>query len=77
MKAQKKGIFLMHLPISPIITGDAHHAYRDPTVIFKDGVYHLYCTLVETEEDGSVYMYLVESTSRDLSAWSAPKKGKN
>ncbi len=62
------------LPSSRILTGDASHAYRDPAAVFRDGVCHLYFTLVETEPDGGVYMYLAESRSTDLIAWSEPEK---
>ena len=64
----------MQLPRNPILTGDTHHAYRDPAAIFADGICHLFFTLVETEPDGGVYMYLAKSSSRDLTVWSAPKK---
>ena len=40
------------LPPSPILRGDDRTAYRDPAAILHNGVYHLYFTLVETEEDG-------------------------
>lgn len=63
-----------NLPSSRILAGDSAHAYRDPTAIFKNGICYLYFTLVETEEDGGVYMYLAESRSADLVTWSEPKK---
>ena len=58
------------LPHSPILRGNDRTAYRDPAAILHNGVYHLYFTLVETEEDGGVYMYLAESRSTDLHHWS-------
>ena len=63
-----------NLKSSRLLYGDTVRAFRDPAVILKDGVYHLYFTLVETEEDGTVYMYLGESRSSDLANWSEPKK---
>lgn len=57
-----------------LIRGDDTHAYRDPAVYYKDGIYRLYMTLVETESDGGVYMYIAESRSTDLADWTAPKK---
>ena len=63
-----------HLPSSRILAGDSAHAYRDPAAVFRNGVYYLYFTLVETEEDGGVYMYLAESRSADLVTWSEPRK---
>ena len=64
----------MMIPSSPILVGSETRAYRDPTAIYSDGIFHLYFTLVETEADGAVYMYLAESRSRDLASWSEPKK---
>lgn len=57
-----------------LIRGDDTHAYRDPAVYYKDGIYRLYMTLVETEPDGGIYMYIAESRSTDLADWTAPKK---
>jgi len=59
---------------SLLIRGDERHAYRDPTVIFRDGIFRLYCTLVETESDGGIYMYTVMFRSRDLVHWDGPVK---
>ena len=59
---------------SLLIRGDTTHAYRDPAVYYKDGIYRLYMTLVETEPDGGVYMYIAESRSTDLANWTPPKK---
>lgn len=60
--------------MNPHIRGDASHAYRDPAALYADGVFHLFFTLVETEEDGGVYMYTAKSVSRDLAHWSEPRK---
>lgn len=52
---------------SPVLLrGDAKTAYRDPAVFYRDGCFYLYFTLVETEEDGAVYLYLAMTTSTDL-----------
>ena len=60
---------------SPIIfRGDDKTAYRDPAVIYADGWFHLFFTLVETEADGEVYLYLAKSKSRDLVSWETPRK---
>lgn len=60
---------------SPIIfAGDHKTAYRDPAVIYADGWFHLFFTLVETEPGGEVYMYLAKSRSRDLVQWEEPRK---
>lgn len=59
---------------SRLICGDETHAFRDPAVIHRDGVFHLYCTYVETEADGEIYMYTVHMRSEDLIHWSEPQK---
>lgn len=62
------------LPSSYIIKGDATHAYRDPAVYLKDGVFYLYMTLVETECDGKVYMYVAYTKTRDFQSFSPIEK---
>ena len=37
---------------SRLIPGDDTHAFRDPAVFYKDGVFRLFCTYAETEPDG-------------------------
>lgn len=60
---------------SPILLrGDAHTAYRDPAVYYQNGTFYLYFTLVETENDGTPYLYLAMTTSRDLLHFSGVKK---
>ena len=59
---------------SRLIPGDETHAFRDPAVICQDGVFRLFCTYVETEADGEVYMYTVLMRSTDLVRWSEPRK---
>lgn len=59
---------------SRLIPGDDTHAFRDPTVIWKDGIFHLYCTYTETEADGTVFMYTVLLRSADLIHWDEPIK---
>ena len=41
---------------SRLIPGDMTHAFRDPAVIYKGGVFRLYCTYVETEADGGILL---------------------
>ena len=57
---------------SRLIPGDMTHAFRDPAVIYKDGVFRLYCTYVETEADGGVHMFTALLRSTDLVHWSDP-----
>lgn len=59
---------------SPILLGgNDTTAYRDPAAVYHDGTFYLFFTLVQTEEDGKIYSYIAESTSRDLKNWSEPK----
>ena len=48
-------------------------SYRDPAVLYHDGVFHLFCTLVETAPDKKIYSYTVQSKSRNLKEWSEPE----
>lgn len=60
---------------SPILfKGDSVTAYRDPAVLFEDGKFYLFFTLVEIEPDSMIYSYTVMSTSRDLKEWSPIQK---
>ena len=52
-----------------LIKGDSFCAYRDPAVIFHEGVFHLYFTYVDNSEGGP-WLYLAECTSTDLANWS-------
>lgn len=62
------------LPCSLLIRGDAVHAFRDPTAFYHNGVFYLYCTYVETEESGDIFMYTVSMKSTDLIHWSTPER---
>ena len=57
-----------------LLRGDAHTAYRDPAAYFHAGVFYLYFTLVETEPDGTVYLYLAMTTSTDLIRFTPVRK---
>jgi hypothetical protein len=55
---------------SPILfKGDAVTAYRDPTAVYHDGVFHLYFTFCRMKTEGA-FWYLGYSRSRDLVTWS-------
>lgn len=56
-----------------IIKGDDTHAYRDPAAVYHDGTFYLFTTLVRTEEEGLIYSYTAETTSKDLKNWSKPR----
>jgi len=60
---------------SPILfKGDSVTAYRDPAVLFDNGTFHMWFTLVEIEPDGKIYSYTAQSQSKDLLNWSNPIK---
>jgi len=59
---------------SPIIfKGDATTAYRDPAVIYHDGIFRLFYTYIKTDSDGKRYWVVAYSKSKDLVHWTNPK----
>ncbi len=56
-----------------LIAGDSTTAYRDPAVIYRDGVFRLYCTVNRREDDGRCYLHTAVMTSRDLLRWTRPQ----
>lgn len=59
---------------SPILfRGNETLAYRDPAVIYDSGTFHLFFTLVQTEEDGRVFLFVATSKSVDLVTWTTPR----
>jgi len=59
---------------SPVILdGDSTTAYRDPAVIYRGGVFRLYCTVNRREDDGRCYLHTAVMTSRDLLRWTHPQ----
>ena len=59
---------------SPIILpGGPTRSYRDPAVIYHDGVFRLFCTLIRPEADGRWYLYTVMSKSTNLVDWTEPR----
>jgi len=56
---------------SPLLfEGNATSAYRDPTVYYQDGTFHLYATVSFIDRDGLVYSQTACSRSTDLINWS-------
>lgn len=56
---------------SPIVLrGDENTAYRDATAVFHDGVFYLYVTMIQTEEENRIYSYTALSRSSNLRDWS-------
>jgi hypothetical protein len=67
-------MYLLKAITSPIIfKGTDNIGFRDPTAIYHDGIFRLFFTYNEIEEDGTVYMYTAMSKSKDLIHWSTPK----
>lgn len=60
-------------PSSVILRGDAVTAFRDPAVVYQDGTFHLFYTLVKTDAAGQVFLHLAKSQSRDLIRWTEPR----
>ena len=54
-----------------ILAGDDRFGYRDPAAFYHDGVFYLYFTMVEKEEQEQ-YFTIGMSKSRDLVNWSEP-----
>jgi hypothetical protein len=67
-------IVLDSLPSPVLFQGNARLAYRDPAAIYHGGTFHLFFTLVETEDDGQVFLYVATSKSTDLVKWTASKR---
>ncbi|MFD0670928.1 sialidase family protein [Cohnella sp. GCM10027633] len=65
---------LAGIPSPILLKGNERIAYRDPAAIYADGVFRLFYTLVETEEDGQAFLYTATSESRDLIRWSEPRR---
>mgnify|MGYP006291587651 CR=1 FL=1 len=69
-----QSIFLDGLRSPVLLAGNETIAYRDPAVLFAEGNFHMFFTLVETEPDGRIFMYTAYSKSSDLTDWTAPRK---
>jgi hypothetical protein len=61
------------LSSSLLLRGDDRTAYRDPAVVYHEGVFHLFFTLVKTDPSGAVFLHLAKSRSRDLVEWTASR----
>jgi polygalacturonase len=62
------------IPSPIILRGDEDRAFRDPAVLYHDGIFHLYYTYwLSDPNDGKRYSYTAESKSTDLIKWTEPK----
>ena len=70
--SEKSGSMLARLSEVRIFKGDDSTAFRDPAVVYDNGTFHLFFSLVKIERD-SVFSYTAQSSSRDLKTWSEPR----
>jgi sucrose-6-phosphate hydrolase SacC (GH32 family) len=58
---------------SPILMmGNDKTGFRDPAVIYNEGVFYMYYSLVLSEENEKIYWYVAYSKSDDLISWTDP-----
>jgi len=67
-----KKIDLSKIPSPIILKGDELTAYRDPAVIYHDGVFRLFYTYIKPHEGGGHYWVVAYSKSTDLVNWTEP-----
>jgi len=60
---------LAKLPSPVLFRGNRTTAYRDPTAIYHNGIFHLFFTYVETKPDGIAYLTIASTQSTDLRHW--------
>lgn len=63
---------LNSVPSPIILKGNDSTAYRDPAVLYHDGTFYLFCTVIKIEKD-SIYGYTAESKSKNLIDWTPPR----
>jgi len=60
---------------SPILfAGNDTKAYRDPAILYHDGTFYLFFSLMEIEPDGRIFSFIASSKSTDLIRWTTPRK---
>lgn len=72
LRAAQPAVDLAALTSPILIAGDDKTAYRDPTAVLHDGTFHLFATMVRTEEERRIYSYTVVSRSTNLRDWTTP-----
>ena len=72
LQVQAQNKLLGKLNSSILFQGNDTVAYRDPAVLYHNGVFYLFFTLVKTESR-KIYSYTALAHSRDLKTWSAVK----
>lgn len=58
---------------NPFLDFEPQAALRDPAVIFFDGTFYCFHTVVE-KNNGNYQLFVDVSTSRDLESWSQPRR---
>ena len=70
--SEKKPDLLAGIEDVRIFKGDGQIAYRDPAVLYHEGTFYLWFSVMRTERD-SVFSYVGQSRSRDLAHWTEPE----
>ena len=65
--AQSQSLEMLSSPI--VFQGDEKKGYRDPAVLYHQGRFHLFFTMVKTENE-KIFSYTAYSQSDDLIHWS-------
>ena len=68
MNSFQKVLNALESPV--LLAGNATTAYRDPCVLYHEGLFHLFFTLVETEREGKVFLYVATTTTRNFRSFS-------
>jgi hypothetical protein len=71
-KFNLKKIDLAAIESPIIIMGNDKTGFRDPALVYHEGVFYMYYSLVLTEEDENIYWYVAYSKSEDLVSWTDP-----
>ncbi|NND07234.1 MAG: hypothetical protein HKN87_12715 [Saprospiraceae bacterium] len=69
-QAQENMLSALESPI--VFKGNDSIAYRDPAILFHENIFHLFYTLVRSE-DSLIYSYTATNKSADLMHWSSAK----
>ena len=60
---------LQAIPGPVILAGDRDTAYRDPLLHYHEGIFRLFCSVVEVRADGNDRIHVGVTESRDLISW--------
>jgi hypothetical protein len=59
---------------SPVLfRGDATTAYRDPAIVYHNGLFYMYMSLIKIEPGAQTFQYTSWSRSGDLVHWTEPR----